>query len=327
VSVRGTLIGSVTPVAILAVVAGGLALVDEQIEDPLLRKIFYTVLWLVILIVLFKLVIQTVIDRTVKDSRSLYSARKANTIILYVVALAVTVNIWVEETETLLVSYGIIAAGVAIALQDFFKNFVGGVSIMANSLFRVGDRVEMAGKKGDVVDIGILYTTLAEVDEWVWGDSPTGRLSMVPNGVVLKDIVNNYTKDNTFLWDEIMIPLTFESDWRAARESVRALVMEETRDTTELARKQLGKAEGKYFFPSWALEPAVFVRLTDNWMQLEARYVTEVRERRRIKSLLTDRIVSLLEGMKGVQLASETMTVTLESGKTFIGPGGHSKRS
>lgn len=320
-STRRTAAGSLGAAAVLAAIAGGVALFDAKLEDPLLKKVFYSALLLTVLIVLFKLVLQTLIDRTVKDSRSLYSARKANNIILYVVALGAIINIWVEETETLLVSFGLVAAGVAIALQDFIKNFAGGLSIIANSLFRVGDRVEMDGKKGDVVDIGILYTTLAEVDEWVWGDSPTGRLSMVPNGVVLTDTVNNYTKDNTFLWDEIMIPLTYDSDWRGAREKVLALVLENTKDTSELARTQLSKAEGKYFFPAWALEPSVFVRLTDNWMQLEARFVTEVRERRRTKSALTDRIVSLLAEMEDVHLASETMTITLESGKTFIGPG------
>lgn len=91
----------------------------------------------------------------------------------------VVVRIWVEYTQTLLVSYGLIAAGITIALQDFFKNFVGGIMIFTTGTYRVGDRVEINSKFGDVIDIGIFYTTLLELKEWVEAEQPTGRISMV----------------------------------------------------------------------------------------------------------------------------------------------------
>jgi small-conductance mechanosensitive channel len=60
----------------------------------------------------------------------------------------------------------------------------------------------------------MLYTTILEIDEWVAGDQPTGRLSMIPNSYVLSNITNNYTKDFNFIWDEIAIPILYSSDWR-----------------------------------------------------------------------------------------------------------------
>ena len=57
--------------------------------------------------------------------------------------------------------------------------------IFLNGIYRVGDRIEMNQKFGDVIDIGLLYTTLMETREWVSGDQVTGRLAIVPNGGVL----------------------------------------------------------------------------------------------------------------------------------------------
>jgi small-conductance mechanosensitive channel len=76
----------------------------------------------------------------------------------------------------------LIAAAFTITLQDVAKNFVGGLSIFLKNIYRVGDRIEIASKKGDVIDIGLLYTTIMETNEWISGDQHTGRISLIPNG-------------------------------------------------------------------------------------------------------------------------------------------------
>ncbi len=202
-------------------------------------------------------------------------------------------------------------AGIAIALQDLFKNFVGGLTIFLTSIYRIGDRVEIDSRFGDVIDIGMMYTTLLEIREWVDGDQATGRLSMMPNGVVLSKSVINYTKDHSFIWDEITLPLTYDSDWRKAAKDFEDIARKETERYVADAEKQMAAIMQKYYFSARAVEPSVFVTVTDNWIALSVRYITDARHRREIKSGLYKLIKAYIEASDGkIVIASESLTVS-----------------
>lgn len=165
--------------ATLVAATGLLWLANLSYPHIYVEKGFYTFLALTITHLIFKIGLENTVLRKIRESKTRYSFRKAISIVYFIVILVVVVRIWVEYTQTLLVSYGLIAAGITIALQDFFKNFVGGIMIFTTGTYRVGDRVEINSKFGDVIDIGIFYTTLLELKEWVEAEQPTGRISMV----------------------------------------------------------------------------------------------------------------------------------------------------
>jgi len=105
-----------------------------------------------------------------------------------------------------------------------FKNFIGGLMIFINGLYRVGDRIEINQKYGDVIDVGVFYTTLMEMRVWVSGDQNTGRITIFPNGVFLTGTLQNYTRDFDFIWDEIALPITYDSDWHQAANMILEIV-------------------------------------------------------------------------------------------------------
>jgi small-conductance mechanosensitive channel len=160
------------------------------------------------------------------------------------------------------------------------------------------------------MDIGILDTTLMEIRGWVRGDQPSGRLLAVPNGLVLNHSFINYTRDHSFLWDEISIPLTYESDWRRAREIVLSILKMETAAMTAQAELEIERLGQRYYLPRKVVEPSVYIALTDNWIALDARYVTDARTRRLLRSRLSELILSAIEKEETITIASETMTVT-----------------
>ncbi len=274
-----------------------------------LQKGFYTFLALTIIYFLFKLVFEEIVVKRIKESKTKYAFKKTVSILYFVVFLIVIIAIWVENTQTLLVSYGLIAAGVAIALQDFFKNFMGGIIIFVHGIYRVGDRIEINSKYGDVIDIGILYTTLMELREWVAGEQATGRLTVVPNGYVLSTTVNNYTKDHNFIWDEISIPITYDSDWEEAATKILSIVKKEVVNITDQAVKEISKLEEKYYLPKKVIEPAIFLTLTDNWINFNIRYTTEVRQRRLLRDRLNRMILDEIQNSKNIKIASETLDI------------------
>ncbi|MDD5093664.1 MAG: mechanosensitive ion channel [Dehalococcoidia bacterium] len=282
-------------------------------QNTSLSKSFYSATAFTIIYFIFKLFFEEFIAPRISTSKTRYSLRRVIFMLYLLAFLATIVAIWVEDTQSLIVSYGLVAAGVAFALQEIFKSIAGGILIFVRSLYSIGDRIEINGKYGDVIDIGIMYTTILELREWVSGDQPTGRITQIQNSWVLSSSVNNYTKDHPYIWDEIHIPITFDSDWRKAKESILRIVQQETQDVTDAAVESVSALADKYYLPQRSEEPCIFLTITDNWISLHVRYITEVRKRRVLRSHLSRLILEDIEKSAGgkVKIASSTLDVAI----------------
>lgn len=298
-----------------AAVTAALGLLHVYAGGDLTLKLAYSATALTVFYFIFKVVVEGFTVSRVSDPRARYSSRKIASVLYILLSAASLVVIWVQDPQAVLVSYGIIAAGAAIALQDFFKNFVGGLVILTSGAYHIGDRIEIESKLGDVIDIDLMYTTVLELREWVDGDQATGRLTLIPNGKVIGTMVNNYTKDYGFIWDEITIPVTYESDWRRARDIMLAVAVEATSPHAKEAESELESAMGKYYLTRRMIDPTVNVLLTDNWIKLTVRYITRVRERRETKNKLSEQTLEKFE-MEGITIASQTISIVdFPSGK------------
>jgi small-conductance mechanosensitive channel len=275
-----------------------------------LQKGFYTFLALTILYLVLRIAFEQIVAKSIREPKTRYSFRKTVSILYLAVFAAIIIRIWVANTHTLLVSYGLVGAGIAVALQDFFKNFVGGIVLFVTGIYRVGDRIEVNSKYGDVIDIHILYTTLMEMKEWVAGDQATGRLSIIPNGTVLSATINNYTKDNNFIWDEIAIPITYDSDWKQAVTKILGIVKEGTAEIAGRAQKAISGLGQKYYLFERTVRPEVFLTLTDNWIMFNVRYISDVRDRRSLQNVLAQRILGEIQTSERIKIASTTLDIT-----------------
>jgi len=279
-------------------------------DVPALSQLFLTTLALALVYLIFRLVIDRVANRAIKDAKTRYTFRKAVSILSLLALFAVFIRIWVGDAQVLLLSYGLLAAGLAIALQDVFKNFVGGILITTTGLYRVGDRIEAEGVCGDVMDIGVMSTTLLEIQGWVSADQPTGRIAVIPNGFALSRTVHNYTMDHNFVWDEISVPITYDSDWKEAAALFLSIVGREVWELTEQAEREIEAIGEKYYLPKKITEPGIFLTLTDNWVTFDIRYVAAVRERRVLHDRLSRLLLEGVDASDRIRIASETSIVT-----------------
>ncbi|MBU0591931.1 mechanosensitive ion channel family protein [Candidatus Micrarchaeota archaeon] len=274
-----------------------------------LIKLFYTFIALASIYVIFNIVIENALIGGIKDNRRKFELRKIISLLNSIIIIAAIITIWIPNPEAILVAYGLIAAAIAIALQDIFKNLGGGVMLLITRIYAVGDRVQINSLYGDVVDIGVFYTTLLETRGWVEGDQVTGRLTTIPNSCVLSGTINNYTKDHGFIWDEIWIPLTYDSNWNKAIELFSSIAKKETHETIKKASQELSQMGEKYFFQQKDADPQIFLKLTDNWMSVNIRYVTEVRSRRLVSNRLSIRLLKEIQKTKDIKLASQTIDI------------------
>jgi small-conductance mechanosensitive channel len=201
------------------------ALVRRWLYDPSVGKLVGATVGMVILVVLIRFV-QRSISRYVKDSDTRYRVRKLVTVIGYVAGILFIATIFSDRLGKLTVAFGVAGAGIAFALQEVIASIAGWVAVAVGHFYKTGDRIQLGGIKGDVIDIGLLRTTLMECGDWVRADLYNGRIVRVANSFVFKEPVFNYSADFPFLWDEIVIPVKFGSDHRKAREILEAVLKE-----------------------------------------------------------------------------------------------------
>lgn len=285
-------------------------ILNYKYSNDYLLKIFYSFISIATTYFFLKVILEGAVSKKIREAKTRYSIRKTTQLLFIIISGIIVLRIWIINPQALLVAYGLIAAGVAISLQDVFKNFAGALAISLGDVYRIGDRIEVGGKIGDVIDIGLFYTSLIELREWVGGDQTTGRITIVPNGLLLSSLSNNYTKDHSFIWDEIAIPITYESDWRKAVNLLEEITKKETSEIVATSEREISYLEEKYFLSKRSTEPKVFMSITDNWIMLNVRYVVGVRERRQVKNNLSMLFMDAIQKEKDISISSQTFMLT-----------------
>ena len=254
--------------------------------------------------------LRAITDRQLEDPEARYRSRKFITSAGWVVAVLLVVGAFSGSLSGVLASLSVIGAGVAFALQEVIASVAGRVAVLTGRFYAVGDRVQLGGIKGDVIDIGLVRTTIMEIGDWVRGDLYTGRVVRVANSFVFKEPVFNYSGDFGFLWDEITIPVTYGVDHVRMRAMLEAVVGEVAGEFTAPAKSQWREMLSKYRVENARLEPMISLVLTDNWMEFTARYVVPFDRRRMLKDRLFTRILDEVNASAGaLQLASATSAI------------------
>ncbi|QPN65204.1 mechanosensitive ion channel family protein [Synechococcus sp. CBW1004] len=260
-------------------------------------------------IVLVVKLIQATLIRRLTDPDSRYYARKLVTLGGWLaVALLITV-VFRDRLGGLPVAIGVASAGIAFALQEVIGSIAGWIAISFGNFYSPGDRVQLGGIRGDVIDIGILRTTLMELGEWVASDLYTGRVVRIANSFVFKEPVFNYSGDFPFLWDEVRIPVQHGCDHRLARQLLEEVLQEVcSEDLIRDSRQAWQRLVRRYLLENASLEPAVSLVITDNWMEFTLRYLVDYKRRRSTRDRLSMRVLDAFADSGGaVALGSATL--------------------
>jgi small-conductance mechanosensitive channel len=278
--------------------------------DPTVDKFAAAVIAVIVVYALSRLA-QRSVNRLVADSTSRYRGRKFVAFVGYFIAIAVVASIFSSRLGGLTVAFGVAGAGIAFALQEVIASTAGWVVVSVGNYYSIGDRVQLGGIKGDVIDVGILRTTLMEVGAWVNADLYNGRIVRIANSFVFKEPVFNYSADFPFLWDEITLPVRYGSDWEYARGVLSRVVDEICKDYALESAGAWRHAVNRYRLEEAKIEPMVTLAATDNWIQFTIRYIVDYRRRRVVRDRLFTRILEEVDKSRNrIRLASATFEVT-----------------
>ena len=232
------------------------------------------VLWLI------RQIILRIYFRKKVDIRTQYRWRKSTVYIAFSIGFLLIGRIWFEGFNSLATFLGLLSAGLAIALKDPLVNLAGWMFIIWRKPFIVGDRIQIGNNAGDVIDIRIFQFTLMEIGNWVDAEQSTGRILHIPNGKVFNEIQANYTTGFNYIWNEIPVLLTFESNWKKAKDILSAIVNKNAEHLSKSAEERIKEASRKFMIFYTKLTPIVYTSVRDSGVMLTIRYLCDPRKRR-----------------------------------------------
>lgn len=228
-------------------------------------------LFVILVLSIVRFLALRVVNKKTDDVRIRYNWRKSITYVVVIFSILVLGRVWVAGFQSLATYLGLVSAGIAIALRDPIVNLAAWAFIIWRRPFTVGDRIEIGNYKGDVIDQRIFQFTLMEIGNWVDADQSTGRVIKIPNGKVFTEMLANYSKGFRYIWNEIPVLITFESNWKKGKEILTEIAKKNAEHLTEKAAKRVKEASAQMMVFYTTLTPIVYTSIKDCGVLLPIR--------------------------------------------------------
>lgn len=264
---------------------------------------------IILILIVIRFVVIRIVRRQTENDSIRYKWRKNLTYILSFLGFLLIGRIWFQGMASVATFLGLLSAGLAIALRDPVTDMAGWLFLIWRKPFVVGDRIEIGDRKGDVIDIRFFKFTVLEIGNWTKSDQSTGRVIHIPNHYVLSNSIANYTSDFNFIWNEIEIVVTFESNWRKAKELLTEIVNSHSEDYVADAEQQIRRAKKSYLIQYKNLTPIVYTEVVEVGVKLTIRHLSHARRRRGLNQLIWEDILDKLLAEPDIDFAYNTLRI------------------
>jgi len=275
--------------------------IDQAAQEKLLISLLVAgALWII-----HRLLLKSIVLR-IKSPERRYQWQKAVGYTFTTLGIVTVSLVWIEGMQSAATYLGLVSAGIAIALKDPLTNIFGWIFILWRKPFEVGDRIEIGPYSGDVVDQRIFLFSMMEIGNWVDADQSTGRILHFPNGMIFTNGVASYTHGPKFIWNEIPILVTFESNWEKAKGVLQEIAGKYDISQDESVAREFESASRRFFLKYGELSPIVYTNVKDSGVLLTVRYLCRPRERRGSGQALWEDILRVFAQHEDINLAYPT---------------------
>jgi small-conductance mechanosensitive channel len=202
----------------------------------------------------------------ISDIKQRYNLKKLLTGILIFIDFVIIVSMVVNNSSIVALSAGLFSAGIAFSLRDPLTSLLAWIIILFMKPIKVGDRIKIGTEEGDIIDINMFFITLMEINDWVEGDLYTGRIVEIPNNQIMRSDVINFSKSFDYIWDNITIPILFNSDYKNIAKEIKNIANAKTKVFFEGAMKDYEKLKRTYYISRGDINPTVFISFNDNYI-------------------------------------------------------------
>jgi len=278
-------------------------------ENYFLVQILGTLVVFIIIILLIR-IINRIFYSKIDDKNKYYVIQKSVSYSFYGLFLVFTILFWFDAIPNFITYFGLLSAGIAIALKDIFASMVAWAFIIIRKPFKVSERISINNHSGDVIDIRMFQFSLMELTPLSEGEQSTGRIIVIPNYYIFLYPLINYDKGFKYNWNEIAVLITFDSNWQKAKEILIAIINSYSAHLSADASKMVEEANKYYLIKYRNLTPIVYINVQPSGVQLTIRYLCEVRQRRNTINDLWEEILVAFYSAGDIHLAYPTMRIT-----------------
>jgi small-conductance mechanosensitive channel len=268
-------------------------------------KILYSVVILLVLWIL-RFSILKVVWRFTEDPKSRYTWKRTVSFAGGLLTVILIGSVWIKAIGQFGTFLGLLTAGIAIALKDPLTNVAGWIFILARKPFGLGDRIQIGNHAGDVIDLRLFQFTLLEIGNWVDADQSTGRIIHIPNGTIFTQTQANYSAGFKFIWNEMPVLVTFESNWTKAKEILTVIVKDHAEKLSAEAERRVIEASKKYMIFYQYLTPIVYTNVKESGVLLTMRYICDARRRRVTEHEIWEDVLKEFAKHKDIEFAYPT---------------------
>ncbi|MEX1002843.1 MAG: mechanosensitive ion channel family protein [Crocinitomicaceae bacterium] len=279
-------------------------------EHPTSTNIIKYLIWIALIFLIVAWARRLLKKKLPEKGSIKYKSQKGVEVIGYILAVLLTISYFTGSIKDFGLAIGLLTAGITITLQELILSIAGSFYIFFVKVYKPGDRIEINGIKGDVIDIDSIYTTMMEIGEWISSDNYSGRIVKLSNAFVFKGPVYNYSSDFPFVWDEFDLPIRHGSDIELAKTIIIEVAQENLSEYVKDSMQDWKTIVEKYYIEDAQVDPSLAITLTDNWVQFNLRYIVDYKKRRYTKNLLNQEIAKRIQATNGkVTLASATFEI------------------
>ncbi|WP_299824691.1 mechanosensitive ion channel family protein [uncultured Pontibacter sp.] len=280
--------------------SGVTGLRSEFVIDILETFLVLLGLWL-----LSKVILRLVFKREL-DLRKQYKWRKFTNYFLTLIGLVLLLNIWFGGIRSVATFLGLFSAGLVLALREPLLNAAGWLFIIGKRPFRVGDRLQIGSYTGDVIDIRLFQFSLNEINGWVDADQASGRVVHVPNLKVFTEPQVNYNYGFPFIWNEVSVHITFESNWSRAKAILQEIVERHAEKLSETAQRQVKQQSQQHLIFYEDFSPQIYMKVVENGIKLTMRYMCSLMRRRKSENDIWEDVLKAFARTTDIQYAYPT---------------------
>jgi small-conductance mechanosensitive channel len=276
-----------------------------NLEDTIIVNILISLIVIILMYTINK-ILKIITHKKTVEVQYRYRLNKFISYFLTFLALLIIALLWTPSIKSVSTFLGLLSAGLAISLKEPISNIAGWLFILIRRPFEVGDRVEIGSLKGDIIDIRLFQFTLLEIGNWADDEQSTGRIVHIPNSKILIEPCFSYSKGFQYIWDELKLIVTFESDWEKAKEILINISENHIPQLNKEAEKKILVAARKFMIFYSKLTPKVYTKVVENGVKLTIRYLCEPRKRRDINEKIWEEILQKFSEEKKIDFAYPT---------------------
>lgn len=234
----------------------------------------------------------TVIFRKRLSGRKEYWVNQIYKILLNILEVLLLVFIWDDYIKDLMTLISVLSAAMTIALRELILNFFCGIYIQVKKPFKVEDRIEIDGIKGDVMSISTLDFEVLEISNKDERGQSTGVVITFPNSVVFSKPVKNITKGFKYVWDELTVRVDLTCDLSKNKQTLYKIVneLEVVKSIPKKMKEQVNNINNsnRIYFNQY--DPIVYTKLVKGYVELTIRYLMHPKKSRFVESVIWNKI-------------------------------------